>query len=142
MTVIRSSETFARVAIDGEGTVLVDLAVDSVPRQPSQDSVAGPTFDPLELAGRKLLALYDRAAAREFVDVHALAERFGTRHLLEMAADVDPGLDLGVLADMVDTIARYDDDALALGPNADPTAVRGFFIRWSDELRELTNGPP
>ncbi|MGL5930345.1 MAG: nucleotidyl transferase AbiEii/AbiGii toxin family protein [Dermatophilaceae bacterium] len=138
VTVIRRSETFARVAIDGEGAVLVDLAVDSEPRLPSHHGVAGPTFDPLELAGRKLLALYDRAAARDFVDVHALVGRFGTQPLLDMAADVDPGLDLDVLADMFDTIARYDDGALALGPNSDPTALRSFFARWAGELKEPT----
>ncbi|MGL5849362.1 MAG: hypothetical protein ACRCZD_01160 [Phycicoccus sp.] len=67
------------------------------------------------------------AAARDFVDVHALAGRFGTQPLLDMAADVDPGLDLGVLADMFDTIVRYDDSSLALGQ----TLTRRLFAASS-----------
>lgn len=36
-------------------------------------TLLGPTLVPLELAGRKLLALFGRAEARDFADVYVLA---------------------------------------------------------------------
>jgi hypothetical protein len=50
--------------------------VDAPPGHPGSVTIAGPTFDPEELAGRKLLAPFDRAAARDFVDIYLLAQRF------------------------------------------------------------------
>jgi predicted nucleotidyltransferase component of viral defense system len=44
---------------------------------PASATPAGLTLAPEELAGHKLLALFDRAAARDFVDVYVLARRFG-----------------------------------------------------------------
>ena len=46
--------------------VVTDLAVDTPPDFPASSTAAGPTLAPEELAGRKLLALFDRAAARDF----------------------------------------------------------------------------
>lgn len=40
-----------------------------------------------------MIALFDRAEARDFADVHALAARYGTARLLELAAAVDRGFD-------------------------------------------------
>jgi hypothetical protein len=52
-------------------------------------SVAGPTLDPGEPAGRKVIALSDRAAARDFVDVFALGTSFGKDELLRLASEVE-----------------------------------------------------
>jgi hypothetical protein len=38
-------------------------------------TAAGPTLAPEELAGHKLLALFDRAAARDFADIYADSAR-------------------------------------------------------------------
>ena len=56
----------------GPEDLLVDIALDSQPGQPPTMSVAGPTYAPQELAARKVVALFDRFAARDFVDVFAL----------------------------------------------------------------------
>ena len=69
-----------------DGAVLVDLAVNAPPDLPSSETAAGPTLAPEELAGHKLLALFDRAAARDFSDVYVLAHRFGKDVLLARAA--------------------------------------------------------
>ena len=50
--------------------VLIDLAVNAPPDLPASATPAGPTLAPEELAGNKLLALFDRAAARDFADVY------------------------------------------------------------------------
>jgi hypothetical protein len=56
-----------------------------------------PTLAPEELAGRKLLALFDRAAGRDFADVRLLARRFGKDVLLTRAVQIDAGFDIGTL---------------------------------------------
>jgi hypothetical protein len=62
---------------------------------------AGPTLAPDELAGPKLLALSERAAARDFANVYVLAHMFGKDTLITRAAQIDAGFDATVLADMI-----------------------------------------
>ena len=47
----------------------------------------GPTLSAEELGADKLLALFDRAQARDFVDVAALVDRFGHGRLCELASE-------------------------------------------------------
>lgn len=61
----QSTATFCRLVVHGPEDLLVDIALDSPPRQPGTASFIGPTFAPVELAARKLVALFDRAAARD-----------------------------------------------------------------------------
>lgn len=71
---IHESDTFCRMVIrSADARVLVDLAVNALPDLPASATPAGPTLAPEELAGHKLLALFDRAAARDFADVYVLA---------------------------------------------------------------------
>lgn len=130
---IQASDTFARLHIRGAGEVVVDIALDVGAGHPSVITVAGPTFDPTELAGRKLIALFDRAEARDFADVYVLAQRFGRALLLDRAAEVDTGLALDVLAAMMRSISRFDDDDLPIG-DAAASAVRAYFNEWAAEL--------
>ena len=89
-------------------------------------SIVGPTFDPEELAGRKLVALFGRAEARDFADVYVLVERFGRATLLERAREVDPGFDRIVLAEMLRTLDRFVDDEITIDADEVPH-VRAFF---------------
>jgi hypothetical protein len=86
---IRETPTFVRLVVSGAEDLVVDIALDAPPGRPPQISVAGPTFDPEELAGRKVIALFDRAEARDFADVYALSSRYDKALLLERAAEVD-----------------------------------------------------
>ena len=61
-----------------------------------------------ELAADKLLALFDRAQARDFIDVAALVERFGFDRLCELAKEKDPGFSRPVLRDMLGGFDRFD----------------------------------
>lgn len=92
--------------------VLVDLAVNAPPDVPPSVTAAGPTLAPEELAGHKLLVLYDRAAARDFADVYVLALRFGKHALLARAAQIDTGFDAHVLADMTAALDRFTDSEI------------------------------
>lgn len=78
-----------RLLIHGDEDLLVDLALDSVPGMAPTVSIVGPTFAPEEVAGRKLVALFDRAESRDFADVYALRIRFDQVTLLSRAAEVD-----------------------------------------------------
>lgn len=131
---IHDDVTFCRLVVSGEETLLVDLALDAPPHLPPSQSIAGPTFGLEELAGRKLLALFDRAEARDFADVYVLARRYGADVLLSRAAEVDRGFDLAILADMIGSLARFDDADIPV--DVDRVAdLRTFFARWQVELR-------
>jgi nucleotide-binding universal stress UspA family protein len=132
----RVSDTFARLVVDGTGdSVVVDVAVDATPERPAMMSVAGPTLDPEELAGRKVVALFDRAEARDFADVHALAARYSPEHLIDLAARIDAGFDIAIFADMLESHRRFSDDEI---PSGDAAAVRAFAERWAQRLRQTS----
>jgi hypothetical protein len=95
--------------------VLVDLAIDSPPRNAPTVTVLGPTLAPLELAGRKLLARFGRAETRDFADVYVLTQRFGKDALLEQAKALDAGFDLPL--------------------------AKTFFKAWAKELRACASKP-
>lgn len=134
VTVIHDSPTFCRLIVtDRDDEVLVDLAVDSPPHLPPTMTLLGPTLDPVELAGRKLLALFGRAEARDFADVYILAERFGEDALLIEASAADPGFDEQVLAQMMTTLDRFSDDEIPASAEIVPE-IRLFFARWAEQL--------
>src|SRR6266567_7864862 len=95
---LQDGPTFCRLVVTADDPLMVDLAIDTPPTRPPTVSFVGPTFDVEELAGRKTLALFDRAAARDFVDVYELVRRYGKMLLLERAAEVDLGFDHNVFA--------------------------------------------
>jgi hypothetical protein len=104
------------------------MAVNAPPDLPASATPAGPTLAPEELAGHKLLALFDRAAARDFADTYVLARRFGTDVLL------DVGFDATVLADMIATLDRFTDNEIPVPGGSSATELRAFYATWRSEL--------
>ena len=131
---IRESATFCRLLVHGPPELLVDLALDSSPGLPATATVVGPTFAPDELAGRKVVALFDRAEARDFADVYALARIYDKATLLARATAVDVGFDLQVFTAMLNTLSRFTDADIPL-PAVDVVDLRRFFASWAAELR-------
>jgi hypothetical protein len=130
----RDGAQFIRLdVVVGAARTRVDLAVDAAPGRPGRVSVAGPTRDPLELAGRKVVALFDRALDRDFVDVYFLAGRFSREQLLALAGEVDQGFDPHVFVEMLQSLGRYTDDELPLSSEEAP-ALRAFYADWSRDL--------
>lgn len=79
--------SFCRFAVlVGDEQVLMDLAIESPFVDPPTLTILGPTLSANEMAARKLLALFDRAAVRDFVDVFTLAKRFEKNDILRRAA--------------------------------------------------------
>jgi Nucleotidyl transferase AbiEii toxin, Type IV TA system len=131
---IHDSGTFCRLVRSSDSAVLVDLAVNPPPEFPASVTDAGPTLAPEELAGHKLLALFDRAAARDFADVYVLARRFGKTALLARAARIDAGFDTAVLASMLATLDRFTDDEIPAPDGMPSGALRAFYTAWRAEL--------
>lgn len=122
-----------RLIVTGADQVLVDLALDATPGHPPVASIAGPTLAPKELAGRKMIALFNRAAARDFADVYALSRTFDQQSLLSPAAESDPGFQPTIFAQMMNHLPRYSDADLSLG-DADVPALRTFYDDWKRDL--------
>jgi hypothetical protein len=133
--VMRVSETFVRLQVEGSEQILVDLALDSPPGLPSMMSILGPTYAPDELAARKLLALFGRALPRDFVDVYRVTRGRSESELLELARSIDPGLEEGQLVLAMGQLARYSDSQLDIGPE-EIDAMRAYFDEWTRRLAE------
>jgi hypothetical protein len=72
----------------------------------------GPGFKllaPEELAVDKVLAVFGRAEARDFMDLMAIEDQFGLDRLFRAAADKDHGFDLKVFAEMTDRFDRFEE---------------------------------
>lgn len=132
---IHDSGTFCRMVIRStDAGVLVDLAVNAPPDLPPSVTPAGPTLAPEELAGHKLLALFDRAAARDFADVYVLARRFGKDALITSATQIDAGFDAQVLASMMATLDRFTDGEIPVPSESSAAELRAFYMGWRSEL--------
>lgn len=134
VTRIKDSPTFCRLEVHGDVDLMVDLALESPPVGPSIVTLLGPSYGPEELSGRKLLALFDRAAPRDFVDVFNLAARYDKATLIAWARRVDGGMDDGVLADMIGMLGKYRDADLPIS-GAETPSLRAFFAEWQATLR-------
>jgi hypothetical protein len=141
VTTVQESVTFCRLLIQrDDNEVLVDLGIDSPPLTAHTLTLLGPTLPALELAGRKLVALFGRAEARDFANVYGLAQHWSIATLVEQAHALDPGLDPDVLAQMLATMSRFTDSAVPLQEHEVPTA-RDFFATWTNQLKVETDRP-
>lgn len=130
---LSNTNDFARVRIVGSAELIVDIAIDVAPRFPVAQTPVGPVFSPLELAGRKLLALFDRAEARDFVDVYVLSKKFGNQKIFDAAAQIEVSLNKEILARMMIALERFSDDELPIDLS-EVGALRVHFAEWAKEL--------
>lgn len=85
----------------------------------------------------------DRPGPRDFVDVAALAHRFGPDRLMELAASKDSGLTRETYLDALHAMARLTHDGWA-GDGVDPeveTATRTLFEKWRVWLQRALTEP-
>ncbi len=90
-----------------------------------------------ELAADKLLALFDRAQARDFIDVQALVERVGLRRMCELAAEKDHGFSPDLLFDMLGSLGRFGAEDLGIDDGGRHALIRSVD-QWRQVLSELT----
>lgn len=129
---VQDHPQFACSSTDPED-LIVDIGVDAAPQRTPTICLLGPSYDPLELAARKLLALFDRAEARDFTDVHALVNLYGTDTVLATAQSIDPGLTPDRLAEALASIHRFTPGDFPI-PSRDVPALLGFYTHWQAQL--------
>jgi len=130
---------FARVSIRDSGDhTEVDLCVD-YRLLPAESSPIGPVLALEELAVNKLLALFSRAEARDFVDFAALEPRYGLDYLCQLAADKDVGFDRAVLVEMLSRIDRIPMDEFLLDEEH-VALLRRAILGWKLQLARPAPG--
>ncbi|MHB8330504.1 MAG: nucleotidyl transferase AbiEii/AbiGii toxin family protein [Acidimicrobiales bacterium] len=116
----------------GEDRSELDLGYDSRIR-PEELTSFGPVVATEELAADKTLALFGRAAARDFVDVYILARRFGEEKLCELAAEKDAGFDRAHLGDALRSFRRLDRDLFEVDDETYDKMARWSLV-WAHDL--------
>jgi hypothetical protein len=132
--VIDSAEFVRLVVTSGDEELAVDFGVDADPLLPPTTTFLGPSISVEENTGRKTLALFGRWLPRDFVDVYALAERYGKPRLLELAAERDAGFDLGFFAQALDQVTTIRPERFPIAPER-VAEMLAFFTGWAAEIR-------
>jgi predicted nucleotidyltransferase component of viral defense system len=128
------SDTSARLTVETEGEecridLEVDVRIRPVDRKP--DVVL---LSLEELAADKVLALFGRAAARDFQDVAALRRHFSRTVLLELANEKDAGFSVERFLDAVAAFGRLD-AADFDSSRADYEQLRTEVAEWPQQIR-------
>ncbi|TWG10890.1 nucleotidyltransferase AbiEii toxin of type IV toxin-antitoxin system [Actinoplanes teichomyceticus] len=99
----------------------------------------GPVLHPDDVMAGKMDALYNRAAARDFIDIDAAITRgrYTPKQLCNLASEADAGFDRQYFAQMLGAINRFDDqDFIDYGLEPDQVAaMRERFRTWQAELQ-------
>ncbi len=135
MTAVRvvNAPGFVRFEVKrGDERCEVDLGYDAR-LWPVQQTPLGPAIGDDEMAADKTLALFGRAAARDFIDVHALAERYGESRLVELAGAKDLGFSGAHLADALAAFDRLDRRQFDVDDDSYRT-LRDWAFGWSHTL--------
>lgn len=141
----RQFELFARLEVSKvDLTVDVDLGVDSRGREPVVLAI-GAVLSEIDAVANKVVALFGRAEARDFLDVDAIrrSERFTDADLLDAAAEHDAGFDRRVFVDMLRSVRRIGPRRVAeydvLGPELEQIKAR--LLSWADEIEQTLEQP-
>ena len=93
-----------------------------------------------DIASNKLLALFGRAALRDFIDVYFLINRanFTKSQLIKLAQQKDPGFDLYWLGVALAQIHEFKsaslEDMVMLFNPAEFDDIAAFFSEWRDDI--------
>jgi hypothetical protein len=134
----RRHDSFTRLTVsDGVQTAKVELGVDMRANEPVRISI-GPVLHPDDAVANKMGALYDRALARDFIDIDAVLQsgRYDRRALLQLAEVSDITFDRSVFADALGQaqLLHADDFAPYGLVAADVAGLRDRFAAWRAEL--------
>lgn len=130
---IRRTESFVRLQVHGSESVAIDFCRDTPATESVTHTPVGPTYSGPELAGRKMLALFSRAAARDFADVYLLAIRFGRDSIFSEAKKLDAGFGVEPFVEAIARLAIFKDADLPIDQERIPK-LREFFRTWAAEL--------
>jgi hypothetical protein len=106
---VQRNHGFARLIVESGGDrTELDLGADArlFAAEPGRPA---PMLSGEELAD-KVLAVFGRAEARDFVDLAAIEERYGLDHLFQLAAEKDRGFTPEMFAEMAGRFSRLRQD--------------------------------
>ncbi len=134
----RRHDTFTRLTVsDGALPAKVELGVDLRANDPVRISI-GPVLHPDDAVANKIGALYERALARDFIDIDAVLRsgRYDGEALLRLAERSDITFDRTVFANALGQADLLDDDDFAqYGLGGEPLRqLRERFATWRTEL--------
>jgi Domain of unknown function (DUF1814). len=134
----RRHDTFLRLTVsDGEQTAKVELGIDLRANEPVRISI-GPVLHPDDAVANKIMALYERALARDFIDIDAVLRsgRYDEAALLRLAERSDITFDRAVFADALAVVEQLDDDDFAQYGvvGAQLNELRQRFAQWRARL--------
>lgn len=143
----RGLNSFVEIAAKkGSNSTLIHLAQDAPFRfEPTKTfpDFPGVRIDSLpDIASNKLLALFQRATLRDFIDIYFLVEEghFSADKLVELAANKDPGFDLywlGVAFERINFFSKDEPDMLLLIKKCPYDALAAFFNGWRKEISKI-----
>ncbi len=137
---VQDNPGFARLVVESaDDRTELDLAADArlFPAEPGRPA---PMLRGEELGADKVLALFGRAEARDFVDLMAVEPRYGLDRLHRLAADKDRGFTPEVFADMLGRFGRLRRDEF----DVDDTRYQELthaVDRWRTHALELARRP-
>ena len=144
----RGLDSFVELFVqkDKQSTI-IQLAQDSAFRfEPTKTFPGYPNLrvDNLtDIATNKLLALFGRAALRDFIDVYILVDKghFRREDLLEKAKEKDPGFDLywfGIALGRIETFLENSSEMALLIEPMPFEKMSSFFSQWrADVAKEI-----
>lgn len=131
---VQVSPGFARLIVEGyDDSTELDLGADArlFPAEPAQPA---PMLSGEELAVDKVLAIFGRAEARDFVDLAAVEARYGLDRLFELAAEKDRGFTPEMFAEMAGRFSRLRIEEFGLDPAQYQQLERKVF-EWQEQSR-------
>ncbi len=130
---IEAEAGFARLSVADENEqTLVDLAYDTRLFAPVETDF-GPVLALDELAADKTLAVFGRAEARDFVDLHALSDHYSLDQLIELASTKDTGFNLDVFRTALGSMRRHPRPMFQVS-DAEYEALRRLVSQWQRDL--------
>ncbi|OKI87701.1 hypothetical protein A6A27_14735 [Micromonospora sp. CB01531] len=134
--IIEAGSRMARLLVSGETTACeVDLLKEAI--GPPAALGIGPVLALDDAIGLKVRALHDRAAHRDYVDIHAANERLSWTELEALGARHTVGFSLEELADRLGAVDELDDHTFASYRLSDGhiRELRAWAARWEDNIR-------
>ncbi|GIJ19647.1 hypothetical protein Vlu01_02710 [Micromonospora lutea] len=140
--VVEATPRMARLMVTAtEEACEVDLLKEAI-GPPTMLSL-GPVLAFDDAVGLKMRALHERAAHRDYIDIHAANNRLAWRDLERLGARHTAGFSLEELADRLGAIGELDDETFGAYGLTDPMVVelRGWALDWEADIRSrLANG--
>ena len=81
----------------------------------------------------EILAILDRAEARDFSDLWALSAELGRNVCVDAACELDAGVTNGAIANGLMNIERLADEEFPV-PITEVTTIRTWYAGWRNEL--------